>query len=808
MHILTLICNLLLYISYSSIKGEHAVDIFRSLLVLYILCPLTSICQRLFLWPGPLFWFKISQLVLLLLPMSIYYFLIAYIGRKPRIRDHLVIQSLEALLVIPSLFDLYLGRPELIPLEGNRIQIAYQGDWKLVIPFAIITVFFISCVRLIVQNRHRREFLDINIGIIALIAGNIIVVLPGVVFPWDMLGCMINSLMLALALNRLKLLRFKLALSFESLVLMSSISVALGGVAVFIILSSLGIVTIDGTKFIEIWIASTVMTYILANIYSFVTKRTRLVNSDHLLDTSQKYSEQMLADVDNLDQIIVNLKHAMQEAMGEVDALIYLYDKNEECYVAAGGEELPVISEKSKLADWVAKDPRIDNTDSLLWTLDKDAEPLKQQIRQRKLNSVVPFLCDGKLLGFMFFGSVNGRKPRLSVVNAMESIVLTTSLALQNMDIYRRLEDKLTEDSVTGLLNRAAFDQHLDKALQEDDGVILYIADLDDMKLFNQVYSAGTGDACMKVFADLMVELAPEDSVLSRYAGKTFCVLIPGCMEKGMDYDAALRKEWISRNEGTPRSHIHFSSGIMKVDRAYARDSLEAVTLGKLSVKKAKRLGKNRLCIFTPDMIDDRTLWETGFNVTAAEAISHAIDLKDSFTYNHSANVAFYARELAIDIGLSFYEQQLIYEAGLIHDVGKIAIPDSVLTKPGKLTDEEYALMKTHVESGHDIIAASAHGHLLYPLAESHHERWDGKGYPHGLKGEEIPVGGRCLAIADAFDAMTGRRIYKKAMSREDAIAELERCKGTQFDPYLTDRFVALVRNGTIDPEKSHSIAD
>ena len=800
MHIITLICNLLLYISYSSVKGEHTVDIFRGLLILYILCPLTSICQRLFLWPGPLFWFKVSQLVLLLLPMSIYYFLYAYVGKKPKLKDHVTVCTLESLLVVPSIFDIYLGKPELITLPENQIQISYNGDWKLAIPFAITSIIFGICLKLILENRHKREFLDINIGIISLILGNLILVLPGVVFPWDMLGCMINSLMLALALYRLKLLKFKLTLSFQSLVLMASITVSLGGIAVYNLVSAF-MPVIDTALFVELWVVSTFTTMIIAFIYNWLSKRTSLVNSNHLLDTSQKYSEQMLADVDNQDQIIDNLKHAMQEAMGEVDALIYLYDEKTGCFAPSEDSGLPVVAMDTKLVDWVIKDQRVDQTSNMLWTLDIDMAPIRHEINRRKLYSIVPFISDGKLLGFMFFGTTNGRRLRSSVVNAIESLVLTTSMALQNVDIYRKLEYQLTEDSVTGLLNRATFDEYLDKALKNDDTHVLYIADLDDMKLYNQVYSPQMGDDAMKVFAGLMVELAPEETIMSRYVGKTFCLLFSVHMEKAIDFDRNLRRKWSLRNEGTSLSRIKFSSGIMVVDRNIARDSLEAVTLGRLAVKKAKRQGKNQMCLFTPDMLDDRELWETGFNVNAAEAISHAIDLKDSFTYNHSANVAFYARELAIDIGLSYYEQQLVYEAGLIHDVGKIAIPDRVLTKPGKLTDEEYELMKTHVESGHTIIAASAHGHLLYPLAETHHERWDGNGYPKGLKGTKIPVGGRCLAIADAFDAMTGRRIYKKAMSNEDAIAELERCKGKQFDPYLTDRFIALVKCGRINPE-------
>ena len=228
------------------------------------------------------------------------------------------------------------------------------------------------------------------------------------------------------------------------------------------------------------------------------------------------------------------------------------------------------------------------------------------------------------------------------------------------------------------------------------------------------------------------------------------------------------------------------------------RDPSILVSDAKLAMKKAKTTGKNHYEIFNEDMKKDPTLKETGFDLETAEAIAKAIDMKDKYTYQHSNNVAFYARMLAKAAGLDPYDQQLIYEAGLIHDVGKIAIPDEILAKPGKLTDEEYDIIQSHVIKAELITKSSAHGYLLYPLVVCHHERWDGKGYPYGKKGEEITLGGRCLAIADSFDAMTGKRVYKQSLTLENAKEELIRCKGTQFDPELVDVFTSLIDKGEI----------
>lgn len=140
----------------------------------------------------------------------------------------------------------------------------------------------------------------------------------------------------------------------------------------------------------------------------------------------------------------------------------------------------------------------------------------------------------------------------------------------------------------------------------------------------------------------------------------------------------------------------------------------------------------------------------------------------------------------------------MIYEAGLLHDIGKISIPESVLGKNGKLTDEEYEIIKGHVNNSIDMIRHLPSMDYLIPAVVGHHERWDGRGYPRGIKGTEIPLSARCLAVADAFDAMTTDRPYRKGLSVDYAVDQLEKGCGTEFDPELSPLFVQLVRVGEI----------
>lgn len=166
-----------------------------------------------------------------------------------------------------------------------------------------------------------------------------------------------------------------------------------------------------------------------------------------------------------------------------------------------------------------------------------------------------------------------------------------------------------------------------------------------------------------------------------------------------------------------------------------------------------------------------------------------AVDAKDAYTRGHSVRVALFAKRLAEEAGFDEHFCERVYLSGLLHDVGKIGVEDAVLRKPGKLTDDEFGQIKRHPEIGHRILQRVPRIQDILPGVLHHHEKYDGRGYPGALAGEDIPLLGRLMCIADSFDAMTSSRTYRKAMPIEVALAEINRCKGTQFDPILADLF-------------------
>lgn len=187
------------------------------------------------------------------------------------------------------------------------------------------------------------------------------------------------------------------------------------------------------------------------------------------------------------------------------------------------------------------------------------------------------------------------------------------------------------------------------------------------------------------------------------------------------------------------------------------------------------------------------------------ETLRFTVEAKDSYTRGHSDRVSEYSVLIGQKVGLPEDQIKTLRVGGLFHDIGKIGIPDSILLKPGKLTDDEYSEIKNHPSIGAHILGSATIFKDIIPIVKHHHEKFDGRGYPSGLKGEEIPYLARIAAIADTFDAMTSRRSYRNALDLQYVKDEIKRCEGTQFDPQLAEAFLEILNN---DFDKIKEIQD
>jgi HD-GYP domain-containing protein (c-di-GMP phosphodiesterase class II) len=218
---------------------------------------------------------------------------------------------------------------------------------------------------------------------------------------------------------------------------------------------------------------------------------------------------------------------------------------------------------------------------------------------------------------------------------------------------------------------------------------------------------------------------------------------------------------------------------------------------------RAKRSGRNRCVVYSSFVDAPLSLQEEAERARTAGlantvyALARAVDLKDGYTHQHSARVAQYGAVLAREMGMSEEEVDQLRTAGILHDVGKVGVADAVLLKPARLTEDEFLEMQRHSTLGRDIVAGAGMPEIAEWVLYLH-ERWDGRGYPDKLAGEDIPLASRVLAVADAFEAMTSSRLYRRGMAVEKALIEIEQSAGQQFDPTVAQRMVELVRSGAI----------
>jgi diguanylate cyclase (GGDEF)-like protein/putative nucleotidyltransferase with HDIG domain len=347
-----------------------------------------------------------------------------------------------------------------------------------------------------------------------------------------------------------------------------------------------------------------------------------------------------------------------------------------------------------------------------------------------------------------------------------------------------RLSEIAISDPLTGLRNHRAFHEDLARELQRvsrtDAPLALVLVDLDDLKTVNDEHGHQAGDERLQAFAEAIRATQRAGDCAYRVGGDEFAITLPATRAYGaMEFAQRLRAATQSGEHGVSFS---VTAGISEALELRAKDEL--VREADLALIGAKRIHQE-VAIYGPDMAPGSRAAEAEdehHSRTLASALARAVDAKDSYTRSHCQTVSQLCAAIAAELGFEGDRLARMRLGGLLHDVGKIGVPDAILNKPSRLTDAEYEVMKRHSLLGFDIVQA-ADMPLEAAWVRHHHERFDGGGYPDGLAGEEIPLESRIILVADAFEAMTSDRPYRKAPGAEFALAELRRHAGSQFDP-------------------------
>ena len=383
----------------------------------------------------------------------------------------------------------------------------------------------------------------------------------------------------------------------------------------------------------------------------------------------------------------------------------------------------------------------------------------------------------------------------LALIHALS---MEIGIALEKAQQYEEAREQANRDFLTGLYGHRALQAELERALQassrQSEPLAIVVMDINNFKLFNDTYGHSAGDQVLKMIAEHLAKLCQDNGLAGRFGSDDFMVILPKADREAAFAFAQSVQGWLSekdfRARGGERIPISVSCAVAVFpEDGKKRHELLAVTDANLY--ESKRLGGK--IVGRPESQKEKAELRKLGTFGMLESLVTSVDNKDHYTKAHSENVTEYAVMLAQELGHSEQVQKTLRIAGLVHDAGKICIPDRVLRKPGPLTPGEYEIVKHHVSMAEHLLVDLPNVDQVRDAALNHHERFDGTGYPKALKGERIPLLGRIMAIADAFSAMILDRPYRRGRTVREALAELERCAGTQLDPELVKAFVRAV---------------
>ncbi|MBI3291351.1 MAG: diguanylate cyclase [Elusimicrobia bacterium] len=457
----------------------------------------------------------------------------------------------------------------------------------------------------------------------------------------------------------------------------------------------------------------------------------------------------------------------------------------------------------------------------------KGHPPRRYRARTATTGVCLPLRSAVSVVGAFYLGHFNNR-PSLNgktvkFLQAMAEQITPTIETLQYLDDQRRyvheleralrthqeIQQRVNCDPVTHLPNHAYFREHLARefavARRYHTPLGLLLIELDHFQKLYQEFGKAGGDGVLGEVARVVKQECRESDVAARCGEEAIGIILPNTEQDGAVIMAHRILAGITALKVTTREDV--SPGPLQASIGVAslrRDDINAAALldrADQTLETAHERGGNRIERWGEgeaeplEVVKRRMATEKKKSVQTVVALAAALAAKDKGTHSHSEEMAHLAAALGHSLGLNGLELEELEMAAYLHDVGKLGVPEEILLKPKALDKHEWLVMKAHPKIGRDLILEVFDHRRLAEAIYYHHERWDGKGYPEGLKAEQIPQTARIVMVLDAYAAMTCDRPYRKALSKEAAMAELRRHAGTQFDPQVVERFLALLQS-------------
>ena len=763
-------------------------------------------------------WNEILIIALMWTLVAYFHFTLMYTGRRAGIPLYMAYLS----LIIIGVFSLA-GKIVKTSSVTNDV-FSHELYTPALVAIGVVGLIFSGAVISLLISKYRRatDPKDRNRTIYLFIGWIIVVLLTFTTnfvdalanTPLDHIGNLINALIISYAISRLRLLDIKLV-ARTVIAYIASLTFIIAGciAAVFLV------VNYPGQNFLIIFVVLIVLLLIasfrpLHKVIQQLVDRVFYPQTYEYRNALMGFSAKMSYILD-LNELALEILPALCKALNLSWAGLLLQSNESGEFSLKYVQPEPVVKREfnlnsdSLIVSWLdrndqALDPaQIENIPEFrgLWQAEKE------QLTNSGIGVLYPLKSRDRLICILALGQKTAARnfshEDLELVRAMAN---QAGIIIENAQLFTRATIRANTDELTGLYNHRHFHERLEQEIARGSRFgttfSLVIMDIDLFKSYNDIYGHLAGDQVLRSVGHILASSVRSIDMAFRYGGEEFAIILPEArLDDAFKVAERIRKT-IESKSSSRAMPITMSVGVAN----WPNDGVmkeEIIGRADAALYKAKQTGRNRTCLSSEGVQAVSTLMGSELEakpkaLSIIYALAATVDAKDNYTYGHSRKVSNYAVLMGEALNLPEARITVLRAAGLLHDIGKVGVPDSILSKKSTLTGEEWNPILMHPELGVEILKHVVDLVDCLPAIRHHHEHFDGSGYPGGLKNDSIPMEARILSIADAFDAMTSPRPYRDQLPLESALAELKRCSGTQFDPELVETFCTLMQTHMI----------